>query len=84
MDIATSKTGSSRKEFNRMLEDCRSNKLKIILTKNISRFGRDTAGILDALSQLKVLGVRVIFGQEELDTANTDSDLMISVIESIA
>lgn len=84
MDIATSKTGSSRKEFNRMLEDCRSNKLEIILTKNISRFGRDTVEILDALNQLKVLGVRVIFEQEELDTANTDSDLMISIIESIA
>lgn len=84
MDIATSKTGSSRKEFSRMLEDCRSNKLEIILTKNISRFGRDTVEILDALNQLKALGVRVIFEQEELDTANTDSDLMISIIESIA
>lgn len=29
------------------------------------------------------MGVRVIFEQEELDTANTDSDLMISVIESL-
>ena len=34
--------------------------------------------ILDALNQLKALGVRVIFEQEEMDTANTDSDLMIS------
>ena len=84
MDIATSKTGSSRREFNRMLDDCQSNKLDIILTKNISRFGRDTVEILNALNQLKALGVRVIFEQEELDTANTDSDLMISVIESIA
>lgn len=40
--------------------------------------------ILDALNQLKLLGVRVIFEQEQLDTANTDSDLMISIIESIA
>lgn len=84
MDVATSKTGSSRKEFNRMLDDCRSNKLEIVLTKSISRFGRDTVEILDALHQLKQLGVRVIFEQEELDTANTDSDLMISIIESLA
>ena len=33
MDIATSKTGSSRKEFTRMLNDCESNKLDIILIK---------------------------------------------------
>ena len=84
MDIATSKTGSSRKEFNRLLEDCNSRKIEIVITKNISRFGRDTVEILDALNQLRTLGVRVIFEQEELDTANTDSDLMISIIESLA
>ncbi|MDD2979043.1 MAG: recombinase family protein [Hespellia sp.] len=84
MDIATSKTGSSRKEFNRMIDDCNNKKLDIVITKSISRFGRDTVEILDALNQLKVLGVRAIFEQEELDTANTDSDLMISIIESLA
>ena len=83
-DIASSKTGSSRKEFARMLQDCKSRDLQIILTKSISRFGRDTVEILDALNQLKLLGIRVIFEQEQLNTANTDSDLMISIIESIA
>ena len=84
MDIASGKTGSSRKEFSRMLEDCNSHNLDIILTKRISRFGRDTVDTLEALNQLKTLGVRVIFEQEDLDTANTDSDLMISIIEAIA
>lgn len=36
------------------------------------------------MNQLKLLGVRVIFEQEVLDTADTDNDLMISIIESIA
>ena len=84
IDISSSKTGSSRKEFNRMLDDCTSHKLDIIFTKSISRFGRDTVETMEALSKLKSAGVRVIFEQEELDTANTDSDLMISVIESFA
>jgi site-specific DNA recombinase len=84
MDIASSKTGSSRKEFARMMDDCRSHNLDIILTKSISRFGRDTVDTLEALNQLKTLGVRVIFEQEDLDTSNTDSDLMISIIEAIA
>ena len=53
MDIATSKTGSSRKEFNRMLEDCKSHKLEIVITKDVSRFGRDTVEVLDAFNQLK-------------------------------
>ena len=84
IDIASSKTGSSRKEFSRMLHDCKSRDIEIILTKSISRFGRDTVEILDALNQLRALGVRVIFEQEVLDTADTDNDLMISIIESIA
>ena len=84
IDIASSKTGSSRKEFTRMLQNCKSHDIEIVLTKSISRFGRDTVEILDALNQLKNLGVRVIFEQEVLDTADTDNDLMISIIESIA
>ena len=84
MDIATSKTGSSRKEFNRMLGDCKSHKLEIVITKDVSRFGRDTVEVLDAFNQLKALGVRVIFEGNSLDTANTDSDLMVAVMESIA
>lgn len=84
MDIATSKTGSSRKEFNRMLKDCKSHKLEIVITKDVSRFGRDTVEVLDAFNQLKALGVRVIFEGNSLDTANISSDLMVAVMESIA
>ena len=67
-----------------MLKDCKSRVIEIVLTKSISRFGRDTVEILDALNQLRALGVRVIFEQEVLDTSDTDNDLMISIIESIA
>jgi DNA invertase Pin-like site-specific DNA recombinase len=84
IDIASSRTGSSRKEFSRMLQDCKSRNIEIVITKSISRFGRDTVEILDALNQLRILGVRVIFEQEVLDTADTDNDLMISIIEAIA
>ena len=84
IDIASSKTGPSRKEFNRMLKDCQSRDIEIILTKSISRFGRDTVEIFDALNQLKLLGTCVILEQKVLDTADTDNDLMLSIIESIA
>ncbi len=67
-----------------MLEDCKSHKLEIVITKDVSRFGRDTVEVLDAFNQLKALGVRVIFEGNSLDTANTSSDLMVAVMESIA
>lgn len=84
IDIASGKSGSKRKEFIRMLEDCQAKKIEIVITKNISRFGRDTVEVLESLNKLKEHGVRVIFEQEGLDTADTDSALMISIIESIA
>ncbi len=84
MDISSSKTGSTRRELNRMLMDCHSHKLDIILTKSISRFGRDTVGLLDLLAQLKALGVRVIFEKEKLDTANKANEVVITAIESLA
>lgn len=58
--------------------------ITIILTKSISRFGRDSVDVLDTLRQLREEGVRVVFEQESLDTDNTDSELMISVVEAIA
>ena len=79
MDIVTSKIGSSRKEFSRMLEDCKSHKLEIVITEDVS-----TVEVLDSFNQLKELGVCVIFEGNSLDTANTDSDLMVAVMESIA
>ena len=84
IDIVSGKIGSNRKEFNRLLADCTANKIDIVLTKSISRFGRDSLEILSALEQLRETNTRVLFETEEIDTEKTDSRLMISVIESFA
>ncbi|MGN8770287.1 recombinase family protein [Paenibacillus barengoltzii] len=84
IDIASGKAKSNRKAFNRLIKDCEAKNIEIVITKNISRFGRDTVEVLESLNKLKEQGVRVIFDQEGLDTADTDSELMISIIESIA
>lgn len=84
IDIASSKTGSHRKEFNRLLADCTANKVDIVIIKSINRFGRDSLEVLSALEQLRKTNTRVIFEAEELDTEKTDSRLMISIIESFA
>lgn len=68
VDIASAKKKSSRINFERMLDDCKSNKLDIVITKSVSRFGRDTVDTLQALNVIKKFNVRVIFEQESLDT----------------
>lgn len=42
IDIAMAKGKSPRVNFKRMLDDCKSKKLDVVITKSFSRFGRDT------------------------------------------
>ena len=69
-------TGTStekREDFQRMMEDCRSGKIDRILVKSISRFARNTKDCLEAVRELKELGVNVRFEREGIDTANVSS-----------
>lgn len=84
IDIASSQTGSQRKEFNRLVDNCIANKIDIVITKNVSRFGRDSLEILSTLEKLRETNIRVIFETEEIDTKKTDSLLLVSIIEAFA
>lgn len=84
IDIASAKGEIPRREFERLLRECEAHNISVVLTKSISRFGRDTVETLSAINKLKAAGVRIIFEQENLDTDEVDSNLMISVMESLA
>lgn len=84
IDIASAKGEVPCREFDRMLHEAEAHHISIILTKSISRFGRDTADTLEALRRLKVAGVRVIFDEEGLDSSEVDDNLFISVAGSLA
>ena len=64
IDIASAKGDSPRREFERMIQECEAHRISVILTKSISRFGRDTVDTLAALNRMKAAGVRVIFEEE--------------------
>ncbi|MBU3145798.1 recombinase family protein [Clostridium sp. CF012] len=49
-----------------MILDCNSGKIDIILTKSISRFGRNTLDTLKALNELENLGIDVYFENEKM------------------
>ena len=84
IDIASAKGEVPRREFERLIKECEAHNISVVLTKSISRFGRDTVETLSALNRLKAVGVRLIFEQENLDTDEVDSNLMISVMESLS
>lgn len=71
-----------RPAFHQMIEECKAGLTDIVVVKNISRLGRDTVEVLDAINTLKEADVRIIFRQEELDTLTVGSSLLISTIEA--
>ncbi|MGI6731148.1 MAG: recombinase family protein [Anaerovoracaceae bacterium] len=84
IDIASAKGDVPRREFERLIKECEAHNISVVLTKSISRFGRDTVDTLTALNRMKASGVRVIFEEESIDTDDVDSNLLISVMESVA
>lgn len=84
IDVKSGETAGQRSEFQRMLEDCQERKLDIILTKSISRFGRNTEDSIKALRLLKAVGVTVVFDAENLDTSSSDSELMVTILSAYA
>ncbi|UUX34836.1 recombinase family protein [Fundicoccus culcitae] len=84
IDIASAKGDAPRREFERLIKECEAHNISVVLTKSISKFGRDTVETLSALNRLTAAGARIIFEEENLDTDEVDSNLMISVMESFA
>ncbi|SFE37926.1 recombinase family protein [Peptostreptococcus sp. D1] len=82
LDVASAKTGTSRIEFNRMISECEKGNIDIILTKSISRFGRDTQECLEAIRKIRAAGKRIIFERDKIDTEAIGDELLISVIEA--
>lgn len=84
LDFKSGKDIDHRLEFMRMIEDAKNKKLDIILTKSISRFGRDALDTIQTLRELKENDVTVIFDQEQINTSKEDSELIASIIAGIA
>ena len=82
LDVVSAKVGSSRNEFNRMIEECEKGNLDIILTKSVSRFGRDTKEGLEVIRKIKACGTRIIFEADKIDTETVDDELLISVVQA--
>ncbi len=75
---------SNRPEFKRLLNDCEERKIDLIMTKSISRFGRNTVDTLKAIKRLKLLGVDIIFEAEGLRLSNSEDEFYITALEAYA
>lgn len=73
-----------RPELNRLLLNCRSGGIDLILTKSISRFARNVTDCLLMVRELRALGIRVIFEKERLDTGLMDGEFLLTILSSLA
>lgn len=83
-DEARTGTKDTRKNFVRLLEDCRAGKIDMVLTKSISRFARNTVTLLETVRELKEIGVDVYFEEQNIHSVSTDGELMLTVLASYA
>ena len=73
-----------RENFNRMVEDAAEDKFDLIITKEISRFARNTLDSIQFTRQLLGYGVGVFFQNDNINTFDEDSELRLSIMSSIA
>ncbi|MBE6907672.1 MAG: recombinase family protein [Ruminococcaceae bacterium] len=73
-----------RESFLNMIEDARLKKFDFIITKEISRFSRNTVDSIQYTQQLLSYGAGVLFQSDNINTLMPDSELRLTIMSSIA
>lgn len=73
-----------RKEFKRMIECAKNGDFDLIVTKEISRFARNTLDSIYYTRELKKIGVGVLFMNDNINTMEGDAELRLAIMSSIA
>ena len=67
-----------------MIADCERGKIDFVITKSISRFARNTTDCLELVRKLLDRNVYIYFEKENLNTGSMESELMLSILSSLA
>ena len=73
-----------RKQFKKMIEDALAGRIDLIVTKSISRFARNTLDTIQTVRDLKSNQVEVFFEKENIWTFDSKSELIMTIMASIA
>ncbi len=80
-------TGTSvekRSQFLRMIEDAKAKKFDMIITREVSRFARNTVDTLQYTRMLKEYGVEVFFINDNIKTFDGDGELRLTIMATLA
>ena len=73
-----------RKNFLKMIDDAKKGIFDLILTKEISRFSRNTVDSIQYTQELLSYGVGINFINDNINTFDPDSELRLTIMSSIA
>lgn len=78
--------GSTKKRdsFNRMIRDGKAGRFDLILTKEISRFSRNTVDSIRYTQELLRHGIGVVFENDGINTFDPDAELRLTIMSSLA
>lgn len=77
-------TKVTREGFIRLMADCRSGKIDLVIVKSVSRFARNTVALLEAVRELKLLGIGVFFEEQNINSLTSTGELMLTLLASFA
>lgn len=75
---------NKRDNFLKMINDAKNGLFNLILTKEISRFSRNTVDSIQYSQELLSYGVGIYFLNDNINTFDSDSELRLTIMSSIA
>lgn len=73
-----------RPQFSEMVRRAGEGEIDLIVTKEVSRFARNTVDTLQVTRQLKEKGVGVLFLNDNIDTRDNDGEFRLTIMASVA
>ena len=77
-------TTKNRENFHRMIEDGEAGLFDLVITKEITRFARNTLDSIQYTRRLLAAGVGVFFQNDNINTLDEDSELRLTIMSGIA
>lgn len=77
-------TTRKRENFHRMVDDAKAGLFDLIITKEITRFARNTLDSIQYTRELLANGVGVFFQNDNINTFDEDSELRLTIMSGIA
>ena len=80
----TGTSAKKRPQFMQMIKDAKLGEFDLIITREVSRFARNTVDTLQFTRELKANGVEVFFLNDNIKTFDCDGELRLTIMATLA